>query len=132
MRKCIICGCNDMKACEGGCYWISDNICSKCFTKEINRIIELSPKICPITKLPFVGLVISDDKQEITPVYSSNPNISYSLPWYSEKENIFYRSIYSEDEEIWITEAQELISLDTLKANLMKEEFEVIKKYYKI
>lgn len=28
--KCKICGCSDEKACEGGCVWVDENLCSKC------------------------------------------------------------------------------------------------------
>jgi hypothetical protein len=31
-RTCKLCGCTDEQACEGGCYWITDALCSKCFT----------------------------------------------------------------------------------------------------
>jgi hypothetical protein len=32
VRTCRICGCDDLHACEGGCYWISDSddLCSRC------------------------------------------------------------------------------------------------------
>lgn len=29
-RKCRICGCTWNNACEGGCYWVEDDLCSKC------------------------------------------------------------------------------------------------------
>jgi hypothetical protein len=29
-RKCRICGCTWDHACEGGCYWVEDDLCSKC------------------------------------------------------------------------------------------------------
>lgn len=28
--KCQVCGCTDMHACQGGCYWIAENLCSNC------------------------------------------------------------------------------------------------------
>ncbi len=132
MRVCKICGCSDMKACEGGCYWKTDDMCSKCFYKEIERIKKIAPKECPITRLPFGGLVISDDNKEVIPVYQVSPYTSYSLPWYCEEEKVFYRSVYDEDEGVWIEEAQEFISLDEIKEDFTKEEFEELKKYYGI
>ena len=29
-RKCRVCGCTDNKACPGGCYWVEDDLCSRC------------------------------------------------------------------------------------------------------
>lgn len=30
VRTCRECGCTDAAACEGGCYWIEKDLCSKC------------------------------------------------------------------------------------------------------
>ena len=35
-RKCRICGCTDEHGCVGGCYWIEEDLCSKC----AERLIE--------------------------------------------------------------------------------------------
>ncbi len=38
--QCIVCGCTDSQACEGGCYWIEVNyalgkgLCSSCLVDE--------------------------------------------------------------------------------------------------
>lgn len=29
-QKCRVCGCTWNNACEGGCYWVEDDLCSKC------------------------------------------------------------------------------------------------------
>lgn len=29
-RKCRICGCTQFHACPGGCYWVTDDLCSQC------------------------------------------------------------------------------------------------------
>lgn len=29
-RRCRVCGCTDAKACPDGCYWITENLCSRC------------------------------------------------------------------------------------------------------
>lgn len=29
-KICRVCGCTDNNACEGGCHWVEDNLCSKC------------------------------------------------------------------------------------------------------
>lgn len=29
-RRCRICGCTDDRACPGGCYWVEEDLCSKC------------------------------------------------------------------------------------------------------
>ncbi len=32
-RSCKVCGCTDNNACEGGCYWIAEDLCSQCEDK---------------------------------------------------------------------------------------------------
>lgn len=34
VRKCRVCGCTDLNACEGGCSWVEDDLCSNCEGKE--------------------------------------------------------------------------------------------------
>jgi len=29
-RRCRVCGCSNAVACEGGCEWVEENLCSKC------------------------------------------------------------------------------------------------------
>ena len=29
-RTCRACGCTDLHACEGGCWWIGADLCSRC------------------------------------------------------------------------------------------------------
>lgn len=33
-RKCRVCGCTEDNACEGGCSWVEDDLCSACADKE--------------------------------------------------------------------------------------------------
>lgn len=48
-RTCLICGCTDSKACEGGCSWLrfeeiihgTPDICSKCITNAVPECIDL-------------------------------------------------------------------------------------------
>lgn len=34
IRRCRQCGCTDDRACEGGCYWVEEDLCSACALKE--------------------------------------------------------------------------------------------------
>ena len=36
-QKCRICGCDDMHACEGGCYWVEEDLCSECARKLVEK-----------------------------------------------------------------------------------------------
>lgn len=38
-KKCRVCGCTDIEACPGGCYWVEDDLCSECVEtgEEIER-----------------------------------------------------------------------------------------------
>lgn len=29
-RPCVVCGCTESRACEGGCFWIAPRLCSAC------------------------------------------------------------------------------------------------------
>ncbi len=29
-RTCRVCGCTDSRACPGGCYWVQEDLCSRC------------------------------------------------------------------------------------------------------
>ena len=29
-QRCRICGCTQDNACEGGCYWVEEDLCSQC------------------------------------------------------------------------------------------------------
>lgn len=31
---CRVCGCTDSHACDGGCYWVEDDLCSACADPE--------------------------------------------------------------------------------------------------
>lgn len=33
-KKCRVCGCTDICACSGGCYWVEDDLCSACANDE--------------------------------------------------------------------------------------------------
>lgn len=34
-RKCRVCGCDWNHPCEGGCSWVGEDLCSKCFQKGL-------------------------------------------------------------------------------------------------
>lgn len=34
VRSCRVCGCTDENACEGGCWWVEDDLCSSCAIAE--------------------------------------------------------------------------------------------------
>ena len=40
-HTCLICGCTDAQACEGGCYWVLPGICSKCLHELVPECIGL-------------------------------------------------------------------------------------------
>lgn len=29
-NRCEICGCSDLRACDGGCHWVDEGLCSQC------------------------------------------------------------------------------------------------------
>jgi hypothetical protein len=36
LRVCRICGCSEYNACENGCFWVEEDLCSECVNKGIN------------------------------------------------------------------------------------------------
>ena len=36
IQRCRVCGCTWNNACEGGCYWVEEDLCSKC-AKELDK-----------------------------------------------------------------------------------------------
>jgi hypothetical protein len=32
-RVCRVCGCTDLRACAGGCWWVGEDLCSACQPK---------------------------------------------------------------------------------------------------
>ena len=33
-NHCRVCGCTDLRACAGGCYWVEADLCSRCATSR--------------------------------------------------------------------------------------------------
>lgn len=51
-RTCRVCGCTDDNACPGGCYWVEDDLCSRCAdeakvaaTQSTDRLTEFCRSI---------------------------------------------------------------------------------------
>ena len=44
-RTCRVCGCWEMQACEGGCYWVGDDLCSACVVRADDGQLTVLPKI---------------------------------------------------------------------------------------
>lgn len=44
-QKCKICGCTDYNACEGSCYWVAEELCSKCADGLINQNENLQQEL---------------------------------------------------------------------------------------
>lgn len=36
-RKCHVCGCTWDHACEGGCFWVGDDLCSRCLGEKLRK-----------------------------------------------------------------------------------------------
>lgn len=36
-QTCRVCGCTWDNACEGGCYWVEDDLCSKCANERVSE-----------------------------------------------------------------------------------------------
>lgn len=31
IAACRVCGCTELAACPGGCWWVADDLCSRCY-----------------------------------------------------------------------------------------------------
>ncbi|MBO0423420.1 ASCH/PUA domain-containing protein [Enterococcus plantarum] len=43
-RKCDDCGCTQDNACAGGCYWVTDSLCSECLAKRADHDLKIAPE----------------------------------------------------------------------------------------
>lgn len=43
IRRCHVCGCTDMHACPGRCWWVGADICSSCGIAASRHLRERSP-----------------------------------------------------------------------------------------
>lgn len=50
-QKCRVCGCTWYTPCEGGCYWVEEDLCSKCAEKITNEATKNNSLRDFITKL---------------------------------------------------------------------------------
>jgi hypothetical protein len=39
-QKCRVCGCTEDNACKGGCYWVEDDLCSRCAEMGLTEKVE--------------------------------------------------------------------------------------------
>ena len=39
-QKCRVCGCTWNSPCEGGCYWVEEDLCSKCAEQLYEKALE--------------------------------------------------------------------------------------------
>lgn len=128
-QKCRICGCTWYTPCEGGCYWVKDDLCSKCAERleneRIQKMLNEAPDLCPITGLQKIESYVFDEGVVYGIAYPYN---AYTLPVYNEEEQTFYRIKIDMDNDFQRTD-EFLCSLDDLKG---REDFEEIKKFYGI
>lgn len=47
-RFCRVCGCTESNACEGGCYWVEPDLCSRCLPR-VPRVLELAAHRVEVT-----------------------------------------------------------------------------------
>lgn len=40
-EECIFCGCTEINACEGGCFWVFPGVCSSCLSRALAYVHEL-------------------------------------------------------------------------------------------
>lgn len=44
-QRCRVCGCSNLSACTGGCWWVEDDLCSSCRGTEPMTVIRFTG--CP-------------------------------------------------------------------------------------
>lgn len=128
-QECRICGCTWNNACEGGCYWVEWDLCSRCSEKQelerLKKLIDEVPDFCPITKLRKCEHYVIGDNV----VYLTNPAYdAYTLPEYNSETKEFFRTHYDMDDDNK-EEYEFLCELDDLRN---REDIQEIKKFYNI
>ena len=43
--RCLVCGCTDMRACDGGCSWVGPAVCSRCCV-ELPVVVDPPSAVC--------------------------------------------------------------------------------------
>ena len=59
---CRICGCTDVRACPGGCFWVEPDLCSKCYEKLKAESIVRSATVHESMDPDSVEVTIRKDK----------------------------------------------------------------------
>lgn len=104
-RTCRVCGCTDNRACEGGCSWVGDTLCSKCQVvpdatdkAESDRLaaaIETAKAKFPppVRVAPDLEYIVEVIKQELADGFPGQ-HVMWCLvavpPWNDEHQPVIY------------------------------------------
>ena len=61
-KPCRICGCTDVRACPGGCFWVEPDLCSLCYEKLKAESIVRSATVHQSMDPDSVEVTIRKDK----------------------------------------------------------------------
>lgn len=85
-QKCRVCGCTEMQACPGGCYWVTPDLCSACQVDErdANAVVACSGGLLRIAQERLRQLAEENYSVEGDLGYSQNElamaAASYAMP----------------------------------------------------
>lgn len=81
-ETCKVCGCTNDKACDGGCWWVAKELCSKCADKLIQENTQLKEQISKTIErlnskqIRFINekdyILTDDDLDEIMQIFKIN------------------------------------------------------------
>jgi len=79
-KKCRVCGCTENNACEDGCYWVEDNLCSKCEenVQQNEEIVQQSEGIVHENETSVEKLKRELEKSKVNSVPAA-PIVKYLL-----------------------------------------------------
>lgn len=59
-RACRVCGCTESNPCDGGCWWVEDDLCNRCFIPDI----EATANILSLVRTREVALSVIEQWSE--------------------------------------------------------------------
>ncbi len=104
-RKCRVCGCTDDHACEGGCYWVEDDLCSSCVGAEEPPEREPVMSVCPFceSQVP-IQLDIAAEGQYDPEYYAmNNCTCEDAQEWRRREKGRYERNKFEESVELQLS-----------------------------
>jgi len=93
-RKCRVCGCTDTNACLGGCYWVEEDLCSKCAEAGVDK-----PEICNQCENEDTGCIPNNPEGGMCAMFVKEENTALEATGAKDIQTFDYSSVDAETAE---------------------------------